>query len=242
MSISTRNLSALPSAQNLEWTMRSLAMLDAILGAQPNDREFSFHSKWNSSQNERLGVIQNCLGDHLYLLFSPFGTILKGFAADSVLSPGSQPGYIVWPGVLENVPDVFSSFLNTPEVKADETTFCIWETQANTSWQHGPVFFPPGKDPDGSEFLMWALDGQVTTYLEYFWDYCGIELPQAAVESIFDHNPLTIQLIKSMNPDKNIADAATEARKIGYPTIIRPNVKEAISYPEIKEVRGTSPM
>ena len=49
--ISTRNLGRLPDVAGLRRLTRSLAMLDAILCAEWEDRYYSFNSKWADDQN-----------------------------------------------------------------------------------------------------------------------------------------------------------------------------------------------
>jgi len=98
-------------------------------------------------------------GGDYFILFNPAGAILKGFAHESMMSPYQSTPPRAWPGVLDDVPKVFSTFLSEPAFTISDTTFCIWRTYSDTSWQRGNIQFPDAKDPDGSADLLAILDG-----------------------------------------------------------------------------------
>ena len=112
--ISTRELGELPSVPVLERICQSLAMLDAILSPQWDYRYFSFNCKWDPALNERVGSMRSGSGDEYFILFSPVGVFMKGFAHECVMSPWTREDRKVWPGVLDAVPSVFSAFLTEP--------------------------------------------------------------------------------------------------------------------------------
>jgi hypothetical protein len=62
--ISTRNLTELPTTETLRKLTQSLAMLDAILMPEWDNRYYSFNSKW--AENEQMASMRNGQGDGWY--------------------------------------------------------------------------------------------------------------------------------------------------------------------------------
>ncbi|BFH59492.1 hypothetical protein [Paenibacillus azoreducens] len=58
-----------------------------------------------------MAKIDNGAGDHLIMLFSVEGSIIKGFDHESQLSPYAQDEHKVWPGIYDNVPSELLSHL-----------------------------------------------------------------------------------------------------------------------------------
>ena len=56
-------------------------------------------------------------------------------------------------------------------------------------------------DPDGSEFLLGELDGNPLSYQKYARQYFEKEIALDAIKQIYNHQPLTEELIRTLNPD-----------------------------------------
>jgi hypothetical protein len=117
-------LNALPEIEALRKLSQSLAMLDAILSPEWEYRYYSFDSKW--SADEMMASMRNGSGDGYFILFNQHGAIIKGFAHESLMSPWVSESEQVWPGVLDEAPSEFQSFLQEPAFSITEATFCIW--------------------------------------------------------------------------------------------------------------------
>jgi hypothetical protein len=63
--ISTRDLTALPTMETLKKLTKSLAMLDAIIMREWDYRYYSFNSKW--AEGEQMASMRNGQGDGWYL-------------------------------------------------------------------------------------------------------------------------------------------------------------------------------
>ena len=120
-------------------------------------------------------------GDGYFILFNTQGAILKGFAHESAMSPYQAHPPRLWPGVLDEVPEEFAAFLTEPAFSISDTTFCLWRTKHDISWQHGNIQFPLGYDPDGSADLLSILDGNPQTYQRWAQEYYERPLDLAAV-------------------------------------------------------------
>jgi len=216
MPISTRDLSAMPAIPLLEKLTQSLAMLDAILSPEWEYRYFSFNAKWDPGSEERMASMRNGSGDEYFLWFGGAGAILKGFDHESPMSTWNHPQNNVWPGVLDHVPEEFSSFLAEPAFNMKDTTFCIWRTGSGSGWRRGPIWFPEGADPDGSEGLLWAFDGNPATYAGFARDYYAMDPARGAIDSVYSHQTLTPELVAALNPEKDMAECLRDAEEIGY--------------------------
>ena len=219
--ISTRDLANLPGIDDLRRTLQSMAMLDAILCPDWSGRSYSFNASW--SGRNQMGSMRDGCGDEFFALFNPAGCWLKGFAHESPMSPyrGRPPS--LWPGIIEAVPPEFAECLREPAFNLPDTTFCTWRCQGDPSWQVGPVAFPTGSaDPDGSEGLLSPLDGVPETYHAWAEDYYERGVSLAAVRLVYQHRPLTADLIAALNPEIEPDDLRTDLDEIGYPTGGRP--------------------
>src|SRR5271166_4478181 len=192
--ISTRDLSRLPSIDNLKKLTQSLALLDAIVQPNWEYRYYSFNSKWNA--NEQMASMRNGQGDSWYCLFTNSGATLKGFDHESIMSPWNREPVHVWKGVLDELPETFSLFAAEPAFSMGDTTFCIWRTPEDVAWRTGHVVFPDGADPDGSEPMLSMLDGRPSTYQEWAEGYYEHKISLAAVTSVYNHEALTDAIVR----------------------------------------------
>lgn len=210
-------LKSLPSIDGLIKLLQSLAMLDAIISPDWEYRYYSFNSKWG--KDEMMASMCNGSGDSYLILFNSIGAIMKGFAHESPMSPYSSGTYKVWNGVLNDVPNEFQSFLSEPAFSIEETTFCIWRKQTDSSWQVGKISYPKGEDPDGSEEMLYVFDNNPLTYREFAEEYYESKLSLRAIEHIYNHKVLTCDVITALNPDSLEDDLQQEIEEIGYPNV-----------------------
>ncbi len=226
--ISTRALSGLPDVDRLRRLLQSMAMLDAILCRNWQFRFYSFNCRW--SKGEQMGSMRNGQGDDFFALFNAQGCFLKGFAHEAPMSSYRDAGpKRLWPGLIESVPSEFEKCLREPAFSMDDTTFCIWRRYGDATWQRGQIDFPPHSDPDGSEHLLSPLDGKAETYRAWAESYFDKPfLTVDMVQHIYDHRPLTNELLALLTPDvvledeKNphlqVEDLEEDISEIGYPT------------------------
>jgi hypothetical protein len=214
--ISTRNLSQLPDIAGLIKLTKSLAMLDAIMMPEWQYRYYSFNSVWDTG--EQMASMRDGSGDEWFCLFSSAGAALKGFDHESEMSPWANDDHTVWKGVLDQVPVVFTRFLNEPAFSMQDTTFCIWRTNQDSDWRVGKIEFPDAADdPDGSEGLLSILDGNPETYRQWAEEYYEKPVSLSAVQRLYQHESLTPQLVKELNPEIEFDAILADAAQIGYP-------------------------
>jgi hypothetical protein len=215
--ISTRNLFELPTIETLRKLTQSLAVLDAILMPEWDNRYYSFNSKW--AETEQMASMRNGQGDSWHCGFGPPGAFLKGFDHESVMSPWSAEISRVWPGVLDAVPDGFKSFATEPAFSMEDTTFCIWRGIQDPQWSTGKISFPAADDPDGSAWMLSILDGNPISYRTWAEDYYECSVSLAAVQRIYRHIPLSPELVQELNPTVEFESLLADASEIDYPVV-----------------------
>ncbi len=215
--ISTKDLSPLPDIPTLKKLMQSLAMLDAILMPEWQYRYYSFNSAW--SVGAQMASMRDGSGDEWFCLFDAIGAALKGFNHESEMSPWANDDHALWKGVLDQVPAIFSSFLNEPAFSMENATFCIWRTHQDSAWMVGDIGFPgkEDEDPDGSASLLSILDGNPETYKNWAEEYYERPVSLSAVQRIYQYEPLTVQLTKELNPEIKWETIEADSCEIGYP-------------------------
>lgn len=212
--ISSRSLQELPNVDELKRIFQSLALLDAILMPDWEYRYYSFDANW--SDEEMLASMRDGSGDEFFILFNLAGAVIKGYAHESVMAGHSADTGEVWPGVLDHVPPEFEVVLNDPAFVAEETSFCMWRKRGDLAWQTGKITFPDGDFADGSEELLFILDGKPETYAVWASEYYERPIPVDAVKEIYAHKPLTQQLVSRLNPECSLEQLEEDLDKIGY--------------------------
>jgi hypothetical protein len=211
-----KRLVTLPDIEPLKRLSQSLAILDVIMSPEWEFRYYSFNSKWG--EGEMMASMRDGSGDEYFILFNHYGAIIKGFAHESLMSPYATESGKIWSGVLDDVPSEFQAFLSEPAFSIEDTTFCIWRKYTDSSWQVGGIDYPEGGDPDGSEELLFILDGQPYTYKEFAEEYYEREVDISAVEHIYQHEPLTHEIVATLNTDVSLDELEADVEEIGYPS------------------------
>ena len=213
--LSTRNLGALPPIDDLLRISKALAMLDAILSPEWDLRYYSFDSRW--APGEMMASMRNGSGDEYFILFNQQGAAIKGFDHEAIMSPWNSDEGDIWPGMYDGVPDEFSSFLNEPAFSIEDVTFCLWRRYGDATWQRGAVTFPPGDDPDGSEWMLEILAGDPKTYQRFAGEYYEVDLTLPVIEDVYGLKPLTQKLVRGLNREVTVERLESDAVEIGYP-------------------------
>lgn len=200
-------LQMLPEPERLRELMSIQAALSIVLCPEEWLRYHRFDPAW--SDHVSLAQIDNGAGDHLYMLFSPQGTLFKGFDHESELSPHAQEEYAVWPGIYEQVPDSLGSLLTDEALEQEEVTFCIWREAGEAEWQKGDVDIPAGAD-DGSDFLLGTIYQTATDFVDFAKGYFEVSLPLGVVTQLYEGAPITTDMISKLNPER-VAEEALQA-------------------------------
>ncbi|MFJ3306265.1 hypothetical protein ACIPSA_24735 [Streptomyces sp. NPDC086549] len=210
----------LPGKAVLKDHCRSLAMLDAVLSPEWADRYYSFDAHW--SETESMASMRNGSGDEYSIVFSPAGAYVRGFAHESPMSPYAGDG--PWPGVLDDVPEVFRPCVEEPAFSDEDgmpvITACMWREPGDDEWQAGTIDFPEEttEDPDGAGYLFHLLvDRSAEAFQRWAEDYHEVPVDLAAVRHVLASRPLTEHVVSTLNAEITWADLAEDIAEIGYP-------------------------
>ncbi|TDT97281.1 hypothetical protein EDD99_5393 [Streptomyces sp. 846.5] len=210
----------LPAITDLRDLCRSLAMLDAILSPDWESRHYSFNASW--ADDEEMASMRNGSGDEYSIVFSAAGAYVRGFDHESPMSPYGNEGE-PWPGVIDEVPEIFKPFVEEPAFTDENgmpvVTACLWRGATDERWQHGVIDFPEGAvDPDGTTSLFDLLvERSPEAFQRFAEDYYEVSVDLAAVSQVYVQQPLTQELVSSLNPEVSLADLAQDISEIGYP-------------------------
>ncbi|MGW1022846.1 hypothetical protein ACWD4J_03880 [Streptomyces sp. NPDC002577] len=210
----------LPDIAVLREHCRSMAILEAVLSPEWADRYHSFNRHW--SDTESIASMRNGSGDEYSIVFSAAGAYVRGFDHESPMSPYAEDG--PWPGVLDDVPDVFRPCVEEPAFSDEDgmplTTACMWRETGDDGWKTGTIDFPDEEteDPDGAGYLFQLLvDRSPEAFQRWAEDYYEIPVDLEAVRHVFSSRPLTEGVVSALNSEITLADLAEDIAEIGYP-------------------------
>ncbi|MCK2219986.1 hypothetical protein MF672_040255 [Actinomadura sp. ATCC 31491] len=208
----------LPAVPVLRDRCRAMALLDAVLG--PDWPCHDHDASWGP--DTEMALWDNGSGDEYSIAFTPAGAYVRGFAHESPLSPWAGPERRVWPGVLDDVPEVFRDQVTEPAFHFEgvpSVTVCLWRTHGDDRWRHGEIALPAGGGPgaDGADdlFALLTAPDPAEAYQKWAADHWEHPVPLAAVRHVFALAPLTEDVVRALNPDLTLADLAPALRRAG---------------------------
>ncbi|MFC5451572.1 hypothetical protein [Paenibacillus aestuarii] len=200
-------LERLPNPIILKKLMKIQASLNIILCEDEWLRYHRFVQDWD--EGVCMAKIDNGAGDHLIILFSTEGSIIKGFDHESELSPYAQDEHKVLEGIYDDVPKELLTLLEDDAIEKDDVTFCIWRENSDTSWRKGKVEIPKGES-DGSDFLVGCIFHTPEDFVEFAEGYFEISPSLDIVAKIYDEFTITAEMINILNPDCDVKEVLQE--------------------------------
>jgi len=195
----------------LKKRLMALAALDLILCPEEWLRYHSFIAEW--APQVSLAKIDNGAGDHLFVLFASEGVIMKGFDHESALSPHAGDEYEVWTGIYDETPEALLAWLDDEAIEKDEVTFCLWRETGDSVWRKGNVDIPDGEE-DGSGFLLGTIFETPEDYADWAEGYFEMPVPLETVQQIYAGAPITADMIRSLNTERDVAEALRELEEL----------------------------
>lgn len=208
----------LPDPSTLRRRGRALAMLDAILCPEWEYRYHGHDARW--APGHEVTSMRNGSGDGYWIVFSPAGVLVLGFAPGSPLSPWRHAPPRPWPGLLDDVPVPLASYLDDVRLEGvPAVTACAWRTPSDGGWRAGDLADAP---PDGSAGLFDLLlaEPSAPAYGRFAQDYFEVSLDPTAVQRVFAQEPLTQELVHELSEHVAIEDLAEDCATIGWPLAI----------------------
>lgn len=211
----------LPSIETLRQHLKALALVEAIVSPEWHSRYYSYDANWSTGKEN--AYFKNGSGDFYNIVFADFGALMIGFDHESVMSPCREDNsYTHWPGVLDTVPVVYKSLLTEPSFMANDNTLavtaCLWRETDDMEWKTGNIEFPRDEDDaDGSGHLFWiCVKRSPESYVKWAESYYGKGVDIEAVRAIFNQQPLTEEMVHSLNPRVTLANLRGDLDDIKY--------------------------
>lgn len=214
---------ALPDIDTLHRRCQAVAILDAILSPEWEDRYYSHTVAWGDGAEAT--EIRDGSGNDCFIVYTPDGAFIRGLDHESPMAPGRGRPPELWPGLVEDVPDVFADLVTEPALAGLDgvlnATFCIWRQHHDTEWQTGAVNYiglNERDDPDGAWELLGVLtDPTPRSYRTFAASYFGVDPNLDAVAHVFDLRPLTQGIVHRINPHATLDDLGPDITSAGYP-------------------------
>jgi hypothetical protein len=205
------NPQVIPNVAAIQRRARALAMVEAIVCPEWENRYYSYNCKWGPG--EEMASMRNGEGDDWFLLFGSFGAGIKGQAHETQLAGDKE----LLAEARRCLPETFSSFLSEPAFSWEWMSFCYWRSRQDEVWSRVVLPRPERAElEDGSAEFLALLHEPAAAYLEFAEWYYERSLPLAFVEAIYRNEPLTEGAVKALNPDVSLADIAADAAEIGF--------------------------
>src|SRR5215471_12256876 len=131
--------------------MKALSALDLLLNSFVFMPEYYYIADW--SPGVQVAIRNNQCGDVLNVFFTPSGTLIKGFAHESFMSPYGDADFVVqkvdgvecYPGLLEGVPVDLMPYCLSTDGGIEYPTTIVWCAPSGT-WQRGKFEWPKGDE------------------------------------------------------------------------------------------------
>ncbi|MET8451089.1 hypothetical protein [Streptomyces sp. NPDC005209] len=213
----------LPGVEALRNHCQGLALLDAVLSPEWDARFYSYDVHWG--EGEQMASMRDGIGGECAIVFSAAGAYVRGLDHESLMSPWARMDVpAVWPGVVDDVPEVFRPYVQEPafcdERAVAAITRCLWRRTPDTLWQTGTIVFPEEGDgaPDGADVLFELLvDRSPDAYAKWASEYYEVPVHVEAVRHILAGHPLTAEIVAVLNPDIELSGVAEDIALIGHP-------------------------
>jgi hypothetical protein len=193
--------------------MKVLGILDTVLCDRPDLRYHSYIAERFPGVD--VGIVDNGAGDELFCFLSTRGgSLIKGFDHESAISPYGREDGEPWPGVYDEVPARLLAYLDPPEFRKGDVTFCLWRRRADQEWWQGDVKLPRGAS-DGSSFLLGTIFSEPAAYIDWAKDYYGREIPEGPVEVVFASGQVDRATARALNPEVDLAMLRRQLKLMG---------------------------
>lgn len=201
LSVQTPNL---PPVEACRLRSQALAMLDAIVSPDWEFRYYSFNQHW--AAGEQMASMRDGSGDEYFLLFTGGGCVYKVFEHEKT-SPEDSAATLAH--AKAHLPSEYQHFLTEPAFQLDAASRIGWFDLAGDVWKEVSNAKPTE--------VFALLTGQPNDYVHWAKEYYELDLDLSAVEAVYDHAPLTAEMIEGLQGELTLADLAADGEEIGYP-------------------------
>lgn len=189
----------LPSPRDLERICKGLAVLDAMVSPEWDDRYYTFDHAWNTKSKQRMASMRDGSGDEWFIVFAPDGVFFKAFWHEYPHEDVAK--------IYQGLPTTLQPQLEEPAFTMEDVTFGGWHD--GTSW----TLRGDAKPVRGQ---LEILTGDPAKYRAYASDYFEVDLPLDAIAHVLAGKPLDDQLVQRITADRTRADLKDDLAQIAY--------------------------
>lgn len=209
-------MTALSDISTLVQRAKALAVLDLILSPEWQYRYYSFNANW--SPREMMASMRDGCGDEWWLVFHSDGwAALKGLAHEA--QAWARGGEALSQALIGVLPPMLRAFSEEPAFRWTETGFAYYRLPSDSRWTRANDLTPFFDLEAGEDFLLRHLVAPAEEYCDFASDYYEREMPIDTVRRVFDLNPITEQMVLSLNSDVILEEIEHEL----YSEIVYPN-------------------
>ena len=211
--LTSKNLSSLPDIQKLKQLCKSISALELIMEQEWEMRYYSYNPSWDI--DEEVFEMRSGSEEEMLILFNKHGSVISGINYECFDWKNDSPKI---ENLAKGLPKQFDDFIYNEPIKTRKSTFCIWRTIVDSEWQTGETL-----EPDGSEDILYLLDGDPKKYVEFCEDYYEKNIPLDIVERIYQAEPISLEMIYKLNDeieDEDIEIIKNELEEIKYPNTL----------------------
>lgn len=177
----------LPEPERLKFIFRILSRLDRILSGYSANYTYRFVPSWGGGPD--LGLFDSGAGDHMFIIFTERGTVVKGFDRESSLAPQYSENKKI--DLYEGLPRHLSQHLEHPMFLKNEVTFCYWQTLKDKEWVCAEQDSDEDNDPTFLLSCIYETPHEYGAWAESCFD---ISLDYEVLEKVYNGEPLTRDL------------------------------------------------
>ena len=192
--------------------LRTMSVIELILCPDPVFRIHKFQDEWRPGKKR--AYMDNGGGDSWQLVFyHDSWSILYGLNHESDLAAISNlPAHLkeVLPTELSMFPDDIGDWWHY-------VSFCYWYDPRSGQWNDGVATAGFGEhlSRDTSDLVL--LNGDRLEFCNFVEELYECEISRESVDLVFEHVPLTQQLVSELNAATLLTSIEREVRLIGYP-------------------------
>jgi len=205
------DINLLPTPTQLRKISQSLAMLDAILMPEWDNRYFSFDSHWDDGNEEMMASMKTGDGDEYYILFNMRNAIGKVYS-DAMPKMSSSEISNIEKEASKNettVSYLIEGFMDEEAFEVSDASFFFWYGSSDKNW----TCTQEKGDLDYLKFLL----GDATFYKEWAEEYYETYIDLDVVKKIMKHTPLKSSMVETLNPNISMNELSEDIEEIGYP-------------------------
>lgn len=195
----------------MQKALTALVKIDIILNSQEDDWLRIFTTDL-LEDGTRVFSIDNGCGDCVALYLKENHAFLRGFDHEndfSIYDKSPEEGKEFLDQIYQNVPSIFLQNLS-PETKA-ETTFVLWNTDGSTLWQCNEM---STTEDGGREYLLGYILPTAKDFVDWAEGYYQESFPVECIQSIYNNEQTTEEMITLLNPERNTEEALSELKAL----------------------------